>query len=219
MEFVASLVGGVVWPVAIVILMIVFRRPITSLISDVSEGEAGPGGVKFKRTWERQTQAVVRSEAASPDGSEPPGTKPPNIPGDPADEIGPEPPPIERFHAVTQPELSIHGAHRQVAARLHGLLGDEPAASLRLSNDIAALGARAARSGLISVEVLDSLQGLAVLHDLAREAPERVTPAHAQQFQVLAKAVMYTLSDRRLRHDPPSAPNPAAMPSGSDDQP
>jgi hypothetical protein len=41
MQFVADLVGHLAWPVALVVLVVAFRQPLTALIGDVSEGEAG----------------------------------------------------------------------------------------------------------------------------------------------------------------------------------
>jgi hypothetical protein len=215
MEFVASLVGGLVWPVAIVIIMVIFRKPLANLIGDMSEGEAGPTGVKFKRAWRREAEAV-RSEAASSVNADLPETAPPTANGDFADDAGPGPSSIERYHAATQPELAIQGAHRQLANRLREVLGEESASSPHFSEDITALAERAFRRGLIPPQVLNSVEGLSVLHSLAQAAPERVTPAQAQEFQVLTKAVLYTLRDQQLSRGSQIGPDPERESSGSD---
>ena len=198
MEFVAGLVGDLAWPAVIVVLVVLFRRPIATLISDVSEGEAGPGGVKFKRAWRRTAEAVARLEAASPINADRPETTLPAVTSDPSNDAERDPSPVERYHAATQPELALQGANRQLADRLREVLGEESTGSPRLSNDVTTLAERAFKRGLISAKILNSVEGLGVLHDLAQAAPERVTPAQAQEFQVLAKAVLYTLGDQQL---------------------
>src|SRR2546427_304231 len=65
MEFTAALVGHLAWPTAIVAVVAIFRRPLAALISDLSEGEAGPSGIKFKRAWRRTADAVSRSHSPS----------------------------------------------------------------------------------------------------------------------------------------------------------
>jgi hypothetical protein len=211
MQFVAELVGHLAWPATLVGLAVAFRHPLTALIGDVSEGEAGPGGVKFKSAARRTAEAVVRSEAGSTSDHQLPESPAPAGSGGGA---APGPSAIEHHHASTSPELAVQGASRQIAQRLHELLGDGPVGSARLEQDVAVLAGRAHSAGIIPVEVLDSLQGLSVMHDLAQTAPERVTPTQAQEFQVLSKAILYTLSDRRLgRPSPSSTTVGAASPS------
>jgi hypothetical protein len=170
--------------------------------------------VKFKRAWRRTADAVARSEGGSsperqpPDGAERPKSPASENPG--AGEV-PDSSTFEQHHASTSPELAVQGASRQIAQRLNELLGDGKIGYNRQSDDLAALGVRAHTSGAIPADVLDSLQGLSALHDLAQTAPERVTPAQAQEFQVLTKAILYTLSDRRLGRSGPS--NKVAAPA------
>ena len=200
MEFVAALVGHLAWPIALIVLVVVFRQPLVALIGDVSEGEAGPAGVKFKRAWRRTAEAVARSEGTAPADHEPPTSDDLAVAGTRRSNglAGPRrPSSYESYHAATSPESAITGAHRQVADRLRELLGESTGAPSG-DDDIAVLGAQARTACLIPADVLDSVQGLSIMYDLARSAPERVTLAQAQEFQVLAKAVLYTLGDRRL---------------------
>lgn len=49
LAFLASIVGSLAWPVAVVVIALIFREPILKLLPDVSELEYGKFKVKFEK--------------------------------------------------------------------------------------------------------------------------------------------------------------------------
>ena len=64
LEFVSSLVGSLAWPVAVILLVFILRRPLGKMLSErpVKTFEAGPSGVKVEYFDEKLEEA--RSELA-----------------------------------------------------------------------------------------------------------------------------------------------------------
>jgi len=200
MDFIAGLVGHLAWPVAIVVMVLLFRKPLAALIGEVSEGEVGPSGLKFKRAWRRGVEAVTQaSTSTQPDGGL---AETPEVVTEPTTTIPVESVPEmsidERYHAETLPEGAIEAAYHRLANRLRALLGDRDSVSTWRNDDIRALARRAHELGRIPAAAVESVDGLGILSDLARSAPERVTPTQAREFQTLTQAVLYVLRDRNL---------------------
>jgi len=204
MDFVAALVGHLAWPLAIVVVVLLFRRPLAALIGEVSEGEVGPSGFTFKRAWRRAVETVTQASSSSPPEAGLPETHDsPDEAGTatPADSV-PDVSAYERHHAYTIPEGAMAGAYQRLANRLREILGDKPSISAWRNDDIRTLAHRAHELGRVPAAVVDSVEGVGILHDLARSAPERVTPSQAREFQTLVQAVLYTLRDHNLARAP-----------------
>jgi hypothetical protein len=186
MQFVASLVGDLLaWPVAIVVLVLIFRAQVKELIADVAEGEVGPRGMKFKRGWDRNSRRVQSSASAAETSSQPTG-----------EATAPEVPLYDRYHAVNHPELAIAGARSKISRRLSEMLGRPIGASAQGGDNPVDLARGLVQAGRLTEQVLDSIEGLEVMYNLAQSRPEHVTTEKSQEFQILANAVLYTLRDR-----------------------
>lgn len=177
--FTASLVQSLAWPVGAVALGVILRRPLSDLLSrDLRRLRVGP----FEAEWDQQA-AEVRHDLRQ--GSpELPEVVPLSKPRLSEDLSG---------LAAASPPAAITTAYARIEARLVELL-DEAGAPSYTAIGGEALALLARRHGLISEQALSSIDGLAVLRNLAVQGPVgNIDLERAREFLVLADAVLYTL--------------------------
>lgn len=183
-QFVSSLAGQLAWPVVVLALGFAFKGEVSRLINEVREIE-GPKGIRVRREW-RQESDEVAEKLSAPE---------PTIAID-GPEANQRPNPIEVARAGTDPAGAIDAAYRTLAYRLREVSAGGTPTFRAGKPDLRAAAKEAAQAGAVGASTLEAIEGIAVLHDLAMSAPNRVSAAEAREFQLLVSTVMYALRTR-----------------------
>jgi hypothetical protein len=179
LEFIASLVGSLAWPLAVVVLLVVFRSTIQELLlSGLSKFKAGP----FEMEWERTIAEAQAGLDYAPSAS----------------------PALGRVHEqrspgysselwTARPAQTVFRAHARVEEMLREKIraagGDVPEGL-----SAAGLARRARELGLIKDEMVRAVEGVQVLHNLvAHGKADEVTQKQAAEFLALVQALRYAL--------------------------
>ena len=188
MEFTVALVDAAAWPVAVLVLAILFRGALHALASgEVRRWKAGPSGVEFEY-WDHEAAAVkeaVREELPSAI--------------DKAFEL--ESPLIDQLHRVAQetPAAAIIQAFATVEAELRRIVvTGGPTAEAEASRMSARrLAVLALDADLITPESASAIEGLTVLRNLsAHGQAHQLDAGRAAEYLLLADAVMYALRNK-----------------------
>lgn len=193
LAFVASLVRSLAWPAAVVAIVVVFRRPLTSVISHgLRRVKVGSFEAEFE-----QVEAKVRLELArSPEVSRAVALDTTVTDEQAADlvklaELSPREAVFEAFSRI----------ETELRKSLRGLVHDDT-----LDRQSAtALAVMAQRNGLISAESVNAVQGLAVMRNLiAHRDTEDVSTDKAVDYLVLADAALFAIrsTSQRQRRQP-----------------
>ncbi len=189
MEFVASLVGSLAWPVAVVVLLVVFRPVLAELAAGgVKRWKAGPSGVEVEY-WDRETtevKATIREQLAD-------GERPPALAGGPLSE--------ELADVIaTSPSAAVVEAFSRIEIELRRIVDG---ASVATDNEVARMSARllslvALDHDLITAESASGIEGLAVMRNLAAHgaANTELDQARALEFVHLTDAILFALRTR-----------------------
>ncbi|MEA2218680.1 MAG: hypothetical protein QOJ35_1306 [Solirubrobacteraceae bacterium] len=177
-EFVASMVGSLAWPFGVVILVLILRGPLTAILGrgPLSSLKVGPMGAEAK--WQEVRADVVAGSApkrlSSPDG---------DVDLSDVDDLAEQSPAeaIEAAYVMLLAEL-----RRIVGGKRPELLKDNPKAHVLLKS--------AYHDGVLSRENAEALRGMLTLRDLTVQRPETATTDRANDFIVMARAVLYALS-------------------------
>lgn len=181
-EFVASIVGSLAWPLAVVILVVVLRGPLTAILgrSPLSSLKLGPTGAEVK--WQ-ELAAEVRAEvvassasnrAAAPDG---------DIDLSDLDGL-----------AERSPAQAIEVAYSTLLTELRRIAGENNPDLVKDNPTAHVLLKSASRDGVLTRENAEALRGMFTLRDLTAQRPDTATPDRAVDFIVMARAVLYALS-------------------------
>ena len=171
-----ALINGVAWPIVLLWIVLAFRTEIRAVLSSRSTRfQAGPFELGYR-------QLRVEVEAATDRSSSNRGTVGPAPGGDPNSHTC-----QLRSNGSCPARLRGGGvrASSGASSRKQVLIQSTPA---YLSG--AALAGAARNEGLISAESLDAVQGLIVLRDLVAHGMHQVDRAKAEEYLVLAEAVM-----------------------------
>ena len=188
MEFVASLVGSLAWPIAVVVLVIVFRPVLSQLASGgVRRWKAGPAGVEVEY-WDHEklevTEAIRKQVPA--------GAK---IPALPAGEST-----IDDLTEIAQstPRAAVVEAFIRIESELTQILK-----GAGLLADARPMGARqlalmALDHDLITAESANAIEGLAVMRNLAVHGGDdgQLDQQRAIEYLHLAEAVLFALRSK-----------------------
>lgn len=180
LTFIASLVGSLAWPLAMLVVAVLFRQAIqTTLARPLRRFRAGP----FEAEWDEKVAQALVDVAESP-------------------ETGEAPPPdrrlvSDRLRAVTQqsPRAAVMAAYAEIEEALRRRLtiagfveGEGRPMSARQ------LASVAEERGLISRQTADAIRGATVLRNLAAHGPEAEIDQHkALDFLTLADAILYAV--------------------------
>lgn len=176
-ELLAALVGSLAWPLAVLIVALIFRHQLAALLArPFTHVKAGP----FEVTWDREI-AEVEAELESPP---------------PLDDRPQREPPTDRDLielATTIPRLAVLEAFARMVEQLRELLagggidGDRGTARM--------LARRALDAGLIPPETMRAIEGLAALRNLAAHGRARdIDEGRALDYIAQAGAVRHALT-------------------------
>jgi len=171
---IVELVKAGAWPVVIVIMAVMVRKPLTGLVE----------GLKLKRLrrgdWEAdfyEAMAETKREVAALPPLADPTTTPKLID---VDDVLSSPAAVgEIIVAWKQIEVAINQAAREAGVT-----------EVRFPEQIRAL----AEKGALSEPTVDAIRGLRQLRNLAVHAPEPLEPEKVRDFLRMANAVLVTLS-------------------------
>jgi hypothetical protein len=176
-QFVASLVSSLAWPVAVVVILLLFREQLRKLLdTPLKRLKAGPSGVELE--FDR-----IISEAAA--------------------QVEPLPQ-LEPARESATADLADVAALSPAAAVLDGFTRVEEKLRTRLRDagdqradeqrGAMALTRYAGQKQLISPETVEAIRGLAVLRNLAAHGGATdVTPDRAAEFLALVDAVIFAI--------------------------
>ena len=188
LSFVASLVRSLAWPGAVVIAVVVLRRPLVRWLAvPPRRVKVGPGGVEAE--WSEQTARVVGSLTPKPGGA---GAVP--EPGEAAPEASDFAREMLALVDAASPIAAVEASYQQVGRALADMVEQaEPGAAAGLN--VARLARAAHARGLVNTANLDAVEGLGVMHTMAvlDTNRERLEPAKAREYVALAEAVLYAL--------------------------
>jgi len=183
-QFVASIVQSIAWPVAMVVLALTFRTPLTELIQRLTAIK-GPGVEVVAEARLSAASAVVSAVADSVHESRV---------GAPQDQFG-----FEHLWALaeTQPASAVLQAYEVVEIVLRGILGAPELGSG--DNYLPTKAVRvAAEKGLVEESSIAAVDGLAVLRDLVvHGGAGDVTSQKAGEYVSLVFATVYALRHPR----------------------
>jgi len=176
MDFVASLVGSVAWPVSFVVAVLVFREQLVSLLSgQLQRLKAGPLEMEF---FERV--AVLHAELDTGFAELRPGYS-----SIFTDSLG--------HLAITAPAEAVLQAHEQLEGRLRQLLresGYDPEQAWGMRR----LVGEAHTRNLVSDELARVVDGVTVLRNLAAHGHARdLSSERASEYLALMDTILYSL--------------------------
>lgn len=187
MEFVASVIGSLAWPFAVVALVVALRPTIAQLASGgVRRWKAGPAGVEVEY-WDRETSEVRASiRQQLPEGE----MSPPSVSGGGLAE--------ELADVITAaPSAAVVEAFGRIEAELRRLIAD---AGVTPELDPQRWAARqlthiALEHDLITPESANGIEGLTVMRNLAAHGAANTQLDHtrALEFVHLADALLFAL--------------------------
>ena len=190
LDFIAALVAALAWPIAVLLIVLIFRKKLTELLSDrMTRFKAGPLEVEWARQIS-ETQAELEEAGA-----------PPPVTGDLMD-------PTMRDLAERSPSAAIVEAFAQIEFALRRV------AKIWLpGEDTDRLGAlRLARlleqRGALPEETVRAVEGLTVLRNLsAHGRAGDLTVERAVEYLALAQAVLFAIDQTSRSRRPGEAPD------------
>jgi hypothetical protein len=178
-ELTARLVSALAWPVAVAILLVVLRRPVSELLTSGAQRlkrvRVGPVEAEWHEQAAQATAELVASTVA---------TNP---------ELGAQ---LRRHRVIEHDPLkAVTEGIEEVDQTLREMLlkhGVEVPADKDLVGPMALV--RIAReNGLVEEATVRSIDGVSVMSNLAMSDPRGVTGEQALEFRALVDAVLYVL--------------------------
>jgi hypothetical protein len=182
LQFVASLVSSLAWPVAVLVIVLIFRAQIRHLASrPLRRFRAGPVEMEFDRLLS-EVEVAVERPAVSALGGE-----------------GRSNPVIEELEPLVtaSPVAAVMDAHAAVERELRDLvLKAVPDADVsRMA--IGQLLRLALEHGVITPETAKAVEGITVMRNLtAHGRANEVTGERARDYLALVDAVLYALRQK-----------------------
>lgn len=181
LEFIASLVKSLAWPVALLVLALLFRSQLRQMLSrQVKRMKAGPIELEWDRTL---SEAEVELDQ----------------PGGPRLEAGRAESGIAAELsglAASSPATAVLEAHMRIENELRRITAAaEPDGAPEAG--AAGLARHAGRLGLITPETVRAVEGITVLRNLAAHGRAgEVSAEQARDYLSLIDAVLYTLGNQ-----------------------
>lgn len=189
LDFIAALVHALAWPIAVLLIVLIFRKKITELLSErMTRFKAGPLEVEWARQIS-ETQAGLEEAGA-----------PPPVTSDLMD-------PDMRDLAERSPAGAIVNAFAQIELALRRI-----ARSWLPEEDADRLGGlRLARlleqQGALPEETVRAVEGLTVLRNLsAHGRAGDLTVERAVEYLAIAQAVLFAIDQNSRSRPPPGSP-------------
>lgn len=202
LEFSASVIQSLAWPVTLAVAVFVLRTPIAKALTGpaVKRWKLGPSGVEVEN-WDSEV-SDVRSKIVEA-VEESPRHEPPTNALDSAWRLGliEELSDLARVSPTTAVLESFHRIETELREMAQGSL-DKGLTVRQLP--MGELTQFALNQGLITPETANAIMGLTVLRNLAAHSAAGSKPdtARSLEFAALAEAVLYTIRNPRL--DQPS---------------
>jgi len=186
MQFVIDVVRALVWPVAIVAIVVCLRRPIVDILMQLASGlrrlRAGQSDAEFDRIAGQIKAELTASVSAGGPG-----------PG--------EIPVLLRFAtaAEDEPASAVAQAFGSVEVALRELLGASGKLVPVGTGDPTAVARFARDQGLVPESVVRAVDGALVLRNFAAADPARLTRDHAVKYLSLIDALLFAIAAQRDR--------------------
>ena len=186
MQFVIDVVRALVWPVAIVAIVVCLRRPIVDILMQLASGlrrlRAGQSDAEFDGI---AGQIKAELTAAVSAGGPGPG----------------EIPVLLRFAtaAEDEPASAVAQAFGSVEVALRELLGSSGKLVPVGTGDPTAVARFARDQGLVPESVVRAVDGALVLRNFAAADPARLTRDHAVKYLSLIDALLFAIAAQRDR--------------------
>jgi hypothetical protein len=186
LQFVIDFARALVWPVAIVAIVVVLRRPIVDILMQLASGlrrlRAGQSDAEFDRVAAQMKAELTASVSAGGAGTA----------GIPA---------LLRFATVAEddPASAVAQAFGAVDVALRELLGSSGKLVPVGTGDPTAVARFARDQGLVPESVVRAVDGAVVLRNFAAADPARVTRDHAVKYLALIDALLYAIVTQRER--------------------
>ena len=186
MQFVIDFVRALVWPAAIVAIVVCLRRPIVDILMQLASGlrrlRAGQSDAEFDRIAGQMKAELTASVSAGGPG---PGAIPVLL----------------RFAtaAEDEPASAVAQAFGSVDVALRELLGSSGKLVPVGTGDPTAVARFARDQGLVPESVVRAVDGAVVLRNFAAADPARVTRDHAVKYLSLIDALLFAIAAQRDR--------------------
>jgi hypothetical protein len=185
LQFVVDFVRALVWPVAIVAIVVFLRRPIVDILMQLASGlrrlRAGQSDAEFDRVAGQMKAELTASVTA--------GSGPGAIPV------------LLRFATAAEddPASAVAQAFGAVEVALRELLGSSGKLVPVGTGDPTAVARFARDQGLVPESVVRAVDGAVVLRNFAAADPARVTRDHAVKYLALIDALLFAITTQRER--------------------
>jgi hypothetical protein len=186
MQFVIDFVRALVWPAAIVAIVVCLRRPIVDILMQLASGlrrlRAGQSDAEFDRIAGQMKAELTASVSAGGPG---------------AGAI----PVLLRFAtaAEDEPASAVAQAFGSVEVALRELLGSSGKLVPLGTGDPTAVARFARDQGLVPESVVRAVDGAVVLRNFAAADPARLTRDHAVKYLSLIDALLFAIAAQRDR--------------------
>lgn len=186
MQFVIDFVRALVWPVAIVAIVVCLRRPIVDILMQLASGlrrlRAGQSDAEFDRIASQMKAELTASVSAGGPGH---GAMPVLL----------------RFAtaAEDEPASAVAQAFGSVEVALRELLGSSGKLVPVGTGDPTAVARFARDQGLVPESVVRAVDGAAALRNFAAADPARLTRDHAVKYLSLIDALLFAIAAQRDR--------------------
>jgi hypothetical protein len=183
MQFIVDVIKALVWPAAIVAIVVFLRRPIVDILMQLASGlrrlRSGQSDAEFDRIVS-QTKAELTATVSA---------------------RGPSPamPVLLRFAAVAEddPASAIGQAYGAVEEALRSLLGSSGKLLPVASGDPTAVARFARDQGLVPESIVRAVDGVVTLRNTVTADPARATREHAVTFLALVDALLFAITTQR----------------------
>jgi hypothetical protein len=187
LEFVAALVGSLAWPVLVLVIVLMLKKPIKDLLSSdkrLESFEAGPAGVKIKYALDEAQAEIEKAQAERPALPAPqPTASPPTEAGPALYEVSPPAAVLERFARLEQ--------SLRLALREHGDVNDDR----RRVQSVRHLIRRAVDLGILRAEEGRAFDELASIRNyVAHGEAEEITVGAAERFTEIANDLLAAIA-------------------------
>jgi hypothetical protein len=186
MQFAIDFVRALVWPAAIVAIVVFLRRPIVDILMQLASGlrrlRAGQSDAEFDRIAGQMKAELTASVSAG-------GPGPGAIPA------------LLRFAtaAEDEPASAVAQAFGSVDVALRELLGSSGKLVPVGTGDPTAVARFARDQGLVPESVVRAVDGAAALRNFAAADPARLTRDHAVKYLSLIDALLFAIAAQRDR--------------------
>ncbi len=194
---IASLLGAVAWPVTVLVLVLMFRRPLRTALADLVQLRWGSTELKFRRAAGEVSASLIEplidSKVLTLQTT-----------------ASPARPALHEYYADLadeNPLSAIIKAYESIEVWFDEALSRFGIANRDGNRKIGAMqmARRAVNEQLLPASSLHTIEGLGIMRDLAiQHGDERVTPAAAKEFLILTDGLLYSLDSELEKSRPDS---------------